>query len=180
MSKKNRGKKQTTESNVHMERPRPGNTTTSHAPVSLEDRMDLIDNKLEDIAGEMDRDYMAYGRTCARLFRALVDAAVVLPDMELYTTLLTVDNNSDTLTVVLKRGKLEKMCHPERYTRQDGNDGQDDFTVQDESDAGQDNARSGDRFCDDCMGCKGCSGCPGPDDDDDDWEDDEEENLREY
>ena len=154
--------------------------TSSPAPVTMEDKMDLIDSKLEDIAGEMDRDYMAYGRTCARLFRALVDAAVVLPDMELYTTLLTVDNNSDTLTVVLKRGKLEKMCHPERYTRQDGNDGQDDFTVQDESDAGQDNARSGDRFCDDCMGCKGCSGCPGPDDDDDDWEDDEEENLREY
>jgi hypothetical protein len=174
MSKKNRSKKQNSKSNVHMEQSSLGNRTTSPMPTTLQDRMALIDNKLDDIAGEMDRDYMAYGKTCAKLFRALVDAAVVLPDMELYTSLLTVDNNSDTMTVSLKRGKLEKMCHPEQDAEQD------EYTEQDEDDTERDNARSGDRFCDDCMGCKGCSGCPGPDDDDDDWEDDEEENLREY
>ena len=176
MSKKNRSKKQNSKSNVHMEQSSLGNRTTSPTTTTLQDRMALIDNKLDDIAGEMDRDYMAYGKTCAKLFRALVDAAVVLPDMELYTSLLTVDNNSDTLTVSLKRGKLEKMCHPEQDAEQD------EYTEQDENDAGKGDAPACDRFFDDCEGCKGCSGCPGPDDDnDDDWEDDEEEEkLREY
>ena len=175
MSKKNRSKKQNSKSNVHMEQSSLGNRTTSPTTTTLQDRMALIDNKLDDIAGEMDRDYMAYGKTCAKLFRALVDAAVVLPDMELYTSLLTVDNNSDTLTVSLKRGKLEKMCHPKRDAEQD------EYAEQDEEDTERDNDHAGDRFFDDCEGCKGCSGCPGPDDDnDDDWEDDEEEKLREY
>jgi hypothetical protein len=140
--------------------------TSSPAPVTMQDKMDLIDSKLEDIAGEMDRDYMAYGKTCAKLFRAMVDAAVALPDMELYTSLLTVDNNSDTLTVILKRGKLEKMCHHE----------------QEEDDSGNNKPLSepdGKRFVHSCKGCNGCSGCPGPGNDDD-WEEDEEENLREY
>ena len=140
--------------------------TSSPAPVTMQDKMDLIDSKLEDIAGEMDRDYMAYGKTCARLFRAMVDAAVALPDMELYTSLLTVDNNTDTLTVILKRGKLEKMCNHE----------------QEEDDSGNNKPLSepdGKRFVHSCKGCSGCSGCPGPGNDDD-WEEDEEENLREY
>ena len=140
--------------------------TSSPAPVTMQDKMDLIDSKLEDIAGEMDRDYMAYGKTCAKLFRAMVDAAVALPDMELYTSLLTVDNNTDTLTVILKRGKLEKMCHQE----------------QEEDDSGNNKPLSepdGKRFIHSCKDCSGCSGCPGPGNDDD-WEEDEEENLREY
>jgi hypothetical protein len=86
--------------------------------------------------------------------------------MELYTSLLTVDNNTDTLTVILKRGKLEKMCHQE----------------QEEDDSGNNKPLSepdGKRFVHSCKGCNGCSGCPGPGNDDD-WEEDEEENLREY
>jgi hypothetical protein len=81
MSKKNRSKKQNSKSNVHMEQSSLGNRTTSPMPTTLQDRMALIDNKLDDIAGEMDRDYMAYGKTCAKLFRAtcLPPGCPVLP-----------------------------------------------------------------------------------------------------
>ena len=66
-------------------------------------------NPLDQIAREMDSDFMGCGKTIATLFRILTEAALELPDMELYTQLLSVDNNRHSLTVTFHRDRVKKV-----------------------------------------------------------------------
>ena len=172
-------KKKTSKNNVHLNRAKTH--TASNPSTSVRDRIALIDHELDDIAEEMDLDYMTCGKTCSRLFRSLVDAAVALPDMELYTKLISIDNNRNCLTVTLYRRKLEEEVSEDNEQKVQESDGEQSSRTNHAYDSKCKDCID----CEGCDGCNGCAGCAGPGKDHDgDYpeyrDDEEEEHLHEY
>ena len=96
------------------------------------------DDDLKAIAEKMDMDYMIAGKAVAGLYRTMCENAVMLPEMNLTTYLLTVINNENGLTVIFHRDRVEKeRKRTSSYHHNDFDDyDEDDYDPYDEEEEG--------------------------------------------
>lgn len=86
-------------------------------------KMEKLDTILEQLAIEMDKDFMRAGKALAELYRAVCTAAAKLPTLELHTELMCVQNSDDELTVIFHRDAAESGM---RDDDEDDDDPEDD------------------------------------------------------
>lgn len=75
--------------------------------IKNDSKMEKLDAILEQLAIEMDKDFMRAGKALAELYRAICTAAAKLPELELHTELMCVQNSDDELTVIFHRDAAE-------------------------------------------------------------------------
>ena len=72
--------------------------------------MKEINDFLEHLEEQMNREFMQAGKTLAELYRAMCTAAAKLPNLELHTELMCVHNDEDGLTVIFHRDVAEGIA----------------------------------------------------------------------
>ena len=96
--------------------------------------MKEINDFLEHLEEQMNREFMQAGKTLAELYRAMCTAAAKLPNLELHTELMCVHNDEDGLTVIFHRDVAEGIA----------SDPDDEADEDDESDDSNDDDDGGD------------------------------------
>lgn len=97
-------------------------------------KMEKLDAILEHLAIEMDKDFMRAGRALAELYRAVCTAAAKLPELELHTELMCVQNTDDELTVIFHRDAAEAGMRADDEADDTPDD--DDYDLTDEEEEG--------------------------------------------
>ena len=73
-----------------------------------EDNLEKAMRKLDALEQEMDQAYSNAGKTIAELYRSVCTSALMLPNLELRTETMTVQNTDNGLTVIFHRDKKEE------------------------------------------------------------------------
>ena len=72
------------------------------------DDLEKAMRKLDALEQEMDQAYSNAGKTIAGLYRSVCTSALMLPNLELRTETMTVQNTDNGLTVIFHRDKKEE------------------------------------------------------------------------
>ena len=73
-----------------------------------EEDLEKAMRKLDSLEQEMDQAYSSAGKTIAELYRSVCTSALMLPNLELRTETMTVQNTDNGLTVIFHRDKKEE------------------------------------------------------------------------
>ena len=73
-----------------------------------EEDLEKAMRKLDALEQEMDQAYSNAGKTIAELYRSVCTSALMLPNLELRTETMTVQNTDNGLTVIFHRDKKEE------------------------------------------------------------------------
>ncbi|MBR2288291.1 MAG: hypothetical protein IJ865_08590 [Clostridia bacterium] len=73
-----------------------------------EEDLEKAMRKLDALEQEMDQAYSNAGKTIAGLYRSVCTSALMLPNLELRTETMTVQNTDNGLTVIFHRDKKEE------------------------------------------------------------------------
>ena len=108
----------------------------NHKSNKNEPKMEKLDTILEQLAIEMDKDFMRAGKALAELYRAVCTAAAKLPTLELHTELMCVQNSDDELTVIFHRDAAENGMHDDDDEDEDDPEDDDNYDLNDEEEEG--------------------------------------------
>ena len=98
-------------------------------------KLEKLDAILEHLAIEMDKDFMRAGKALAELYRAVCTAAAKLPELELHTELMCVQNSDDELTVIFHRDTARTGMRDDEDDDDDTPD-DDDYNLTNEEEEG--------------------------------------------
>lgn len=104
--------------------------------IKNDSKMEKLDTILEQLAIEMDKDFMRAGKALAELYRAVCTAAAKLPTLELHTELMCVQNSDDELTVIFHRDAAEADMRDDDEDDDDDASDNDDYDLTDEEEEG--------------------------------------------
>ena len=108
----------------------------NHKSNKNDPEMEKLDTILEQLAIEMDKDFMRAGKALAELYRAVCTAAAKLPELELHTELMCVQNSDDELTVIFHRDAAEAGMRGDDEDDSDEAPDNDDYDLTDEEEEG--------------------------------------------
>ena len=102
--------------------------TNRHHEEDLEKTM----RKLDALEQEMDQAYSNAGKTIAKLYRSVCTSALMLPNLELRTETMTVQNTDNGLTVIFHRDKKEEEQLFGGFSTDEFNDDEDEAEDEDD------------------------------------------------